>query len=163
RYRLGVAKTRAQYRCSECQHVMAKWVGRCPDCGTWGNVDEVPVPKPLSGNTKLAVAPCAPAVPISSIQPGSTRHHPTRVSEPERVLGGGLVPGSVTLLAGDPGVGKSTLLLEVVHRWAEAGRRALYVSGEESTGQIRLRAERTDCSHDEVFLAADSDVHTVLA
>ena len=78
------------------------------------------------------------------------------------MLGGGLVPGSVTLLAGDPGVGKSTLLLEVAHRWASTGRRALYLSGEESAGQIRLRAERTGCSHDEVFLAAESDLQTAL-
>jgi DNA repair protein RadA/Sms len=80
----------------------------------------------------------------------------------DRVLGGGLVPGSVTLLAGDPGVGKSTLLLEVAHRWAESGRRALYLSGEESAGQIRLRAERTGCSNDDVFLAAESDLQTAL-
>lgn len=73
-----------------------------------------------------------------------------------------MVPGSVTLLAGDPGVGKSTLLLEVAHRWALAGRRALYVSGEESAGQIRLRAERTGSSHDEIYLAAESDLQTVL-
>lgn len=73
-----------------------------------------------------------------------------------------MVPGSVTLLAGDPGVGKSTLLLEVAHRWALAGRRALYVSGEESAGQIRLRAERTGCSHDEIYLASESDLQTVL-
>lgn len=78
------------------------------------------------------------------------------------MLGGGVVPGSVTLLAGDPGVGKSTLLLEVAHRWALAGRRALYVSGEESAGQIRLRAERTGSSHDEIYLAAESDLQTVL-
>jgi DNA repair protein RadA/Sms len=78
------------------------------------------------------------------------------------VLGGGVVPGSVTLLAGDPGVGKSTLLLEVAHRWAESGRRALYISGEESGGQIRLRAERTGCGHDEIYLAAESDLHAVL-
>ncbi len=73
-----------------------------------------------------------------------------------------MVPGSVTLLAGDPGVGKSTLLLEVAHRWALAGRRALYVSGEESAGQIRLRAERTGCTHDEIYLASESDLQTVL-
>lgn len=78
------------------------------------------------------------------------------------MLGGGVVPGSVTLLAGDPGVGKSTLLLEVAHRWALAGRRALYVSGEESAGQIRLRAERTGSSHDEIYLTAESDLQTVL-
>jgi DNA repair protein RadA/Sms len=101
-------------------------------------------------------------VPISSIDPGSTRHFHTGVSELDRVLGGGLVPGSVTLLAGDPGVGKSTLLLEVANRWASEGRRALYLSGEESAGQIRLRAERMNCTHDEVYLAAESDLQIAL-
>jgi DNA repair protein RadA/Sms len=157
------SKARTHHRCSECQHVSAKWVGRCPDCGSWGTVDEIAVLTPISGSaTNRAVAPSSPAVPISSIDPGSTRHFPTGVSELDRVLGGGLVPGSVTLLAGDPGVGKSTLLLEVVHRWAVSGRRALYLSGEESAGQIRLRAERTGCTHDEVFLAAESDLQTAL-
>ncbi|WP_137146556.1 DNA repair protein RadA [Mycolicibacterium sp. CR10] len=155
------SKTRSQYRCSECRHVSAKWVGRCPDCGTWGTVDEV-APAVAEAPTRRAVVPASPAVPISSIDPGATRHFPTGVSELDRVLGGGLVPGSVTLLAGDPGVGKSTLLLEVVHRWAQTGRRALYLSGEESAGQIRLRAERTGCAHDEVYLAAESDLQTAL-
>ena len=140
---------------------MAKWVGRCPECGTWGTVDEAPV-LAVAGGGPQRVAPSSPAVPITSIAPGRTRHLPTGVPELDRVLGGGLVPGSVTLLAGDPGVGKSTLLLEVVHCWAESGRRSLYVSGEESAGQIRMRAERMDCQHDEVYLAADSDVNTVL-
>jgi DNA repair protein RadA/Sms len=158
-----VAKARSQYRCSECHHVTAKWVGRCPDCGTWGTVEEVAVLAAVNGSpTRRAVAPTSPAVPISSIDPGSTRHFHTGVSELDRVLGGGLVPGSVTLLAGDPGVGKSTLLLEVAHRWAQAGRRALYLSGEESAGQIRLRAERTRCTHDEVYLAAESDLQMAL-
>lgn len=152
-----------QYRCSECQHVTAKWVGRCPECGTWGTVDEAPVLSALGGSAHRAIAPASAAVPISAIDPAHTRHVNTGVSELDRVLGGGIVPGSVTLLAGEPGVGKSTLLLEVVHRWAQAGRRALYVSGEESAGQIRMRAERTGCTHDEVFLAAESDLHTVLA
>jgi DNA repair protein RadA/Sms len=158
-----VAKARSQDRCSECHHVTAKWVGRCPDCGTWGTVDEVAVLAAVSGSAgRRAVAPTSPAVPISSIDPGSTRHFHTGVTELDRVLGGGLVPGSVTLLAGDPGVGKSTLLLEVAHRWAGAGKRALYLSGEESAGQIRMRAERTGCAHDEVYLAAESDLQTAL-
>jgi DNA repair protein RadA/Sms len=158
-----VAKARSQYRCSECHHVTAKWVGRCPDCGTWGTVEEVAVLAAVNGSpTRRAVAPTSPAVPISSIDPDRTRHFHTGVSELDRVLGGGLVPGSVTLLAGDPGVGKSTLLLEVAHRWAQAGRRALYLSGEESAGQIRLRAERTRCTHDEVYLAAESDLQMAL-
>ncbi|WP_299564134.1 DNA repair protein RadA [uncultured Mycolicibacterium sp.] len=156
------SRTRAQYRCSECHHVTPKWVGRCPDCGTWGTVEEVTVAAPSAPATHRAVAPSSPAVPITAIDPGTTRHFPTGVDELDRVLGGGLVPGSVTLLAGDPGVGKSTLLLEVAHRWARSGRRALYLSGEESAGQIRLRAERTGCTHDEMYLAAESDLQVAL-
>jgi DNA repair protein RadA/Sms len=138
-------------------------VGRCAECGTWGTVDEVATVSALGGSSAArSVVPTSPAVPITSIDPGSTRHFHTGISELDRVLGGGVVPGSVTLLAGDPGVGKSTLLLEVAHRWAGTGRRALYLSGEESAGQIRLRAERTGCTHDEVFLAAESDLQTAL-
>src|SRR6201999_3852099 len=126
-----------QYRCSECQHLMAKWVGRCPECGTWGTVDEAPVIQVIGSRTQRPVGAAAAAVPITSIPPDTTRHDATGVDELDRVLGGGVVPGSVTLLAGDPGVGKSTLLLRVVHQWARTGRRALYISGEESLGQIR--------------------------
>lgn len=157
-----MSKTRLQYRCSECRHNTAKWVGRCPACGTWGTVDEVVVPGTVPGVGRGSLTSTSAAVPISTIEPGHTRHHRTGVGELDRVLGGGVVPGSVTLLAGDPGVGKSTLLLEVAYRWAESGRRALYVSGEESSGQIRLRAERTDCSHDEIYLTAESDLLAVL-
>src|SRR6476661_1919723 len=86
----------------------------------------------------------------------------TGVAELDRVLGDGLVPGAVVLLAGEPGVGKSTLLLEVASRWAKAGRRTLYVSGEESAAQVRLRAGRTDALADELYLAAETDLGTVL-
>ncbi|MFM9035204.1 MAG: DNA repair protein RadA [Mycobacterium sp.] len=157
-----MAKTRAQYRCSECRHLTAKWFGRCPECGTWGTVDELATLSAVAGLPQRGTEPPVPAVPITSIDPDRTRHHPTGVSELDRVLGGGVVPGSVSLLAGDPGVGKSTLLLEVAHRWARGGGRALYVSGEESAGQIRMRAGRTGCTHDEVYLAAESDVQHVL-
>ncbi len=159
-----MANTRSQYRCSECSHLTAKWVGRCLECGTWGTVDEVTVLSAVGGRrcASRSPNPAARAVPLSSIEPNLTRHRSTGVDELDRVLGGGVVPGSVTLLAGDPGVGKSTLLLKVAHRWAQSGRRVLYISGEESAGQIRLRADRTGCGGDEVYLAAESDVHTVL-
>ena len=160
-----MANARAQYRCSECRHVTAKWVGRCLECGTWGTVGEVPVLSAVGGGGRrsgLVSGPTSQAVPITSIEPNVSRHRSTGIGELDRVLGGGVVPGSVTLLAGDPGVGKSTLLLKVAHRWAQSGRRALYISGEESPGQIRLRADRIACGGDEVYLAAESDLHTVL-
>ncbi|OBF51799.1 DNA repair protein RadA [Mycobacterium sp. 852002-53434_SCH5985345] len=158
-----MANPRSHYRCSECQHVTAKWVGRCLECGTWGTVDEAPVLTAVGGRRAgPASASASRPVPITSVEPNASQHRSTGVGELDRVLGGGVVPGSVTLLAGDPGVGKSTLLLKVAHRWALSGRRALYISGEESAGQIRLRADRIGCGADEVYLAAESDVHTVL-
>lgn len=156
-----MANARSQYRCSECRHVSAKWVGRCLDCGNWGTVEEVAVLAAV-GSGKRAAPSGSRAVPISSVEPNKSRHRSTGVDELDRVLGGGVVPGSVILLAGDPGVGKSTLLLEVAHCWAQQGRRALYISGEESAGQVRLRADRIGCNGDDVYLAAESDLHTVL-
>ena len=140
------------------------------ECGTWGTVDEVTVLSAVGGGGRrsanlVGAAKASNAVPMSSIEPNLSQHRSTGIDELDRVLGGGVVPGSVTLLAGDPGVGKSTLLLKVAHRWAQSGRRALYISGEESAGQIRLRADRMGCGGkevEEVYLAAESDLHTVL-
>ncbi len=156
RSRVHVSPT---HRCSECGHEVAKWVGRCPECQVWGSVAVVG-PRPA---TRVAAgAPSSPALPISQVDVHSARARATGVPELDRVLGGGLVPGAVVLLAGEPGVGKSTLLLEVAHRCAVSGRRALYVTGEESAGQVRLRAQRTGALHDQLFLAAESDLAAVL-
>jgi DNA repair protein RadA/Sms len=153
------AKARAAHRCTECGHEVAKWVGRCPECQTWGSVTAVgtgPVPRVAAG------APTAPARPISQVDLQSARATATGVPELDRVLGGGLVPGSVVLLAGEPGVGKSTLLLEVAARWARNGHTTLYVTGEESAAQVRLRAGRTNAVADQLYLAAETDLGTVL-
>ncbi|HEY2724498.1 MAG TPA: DNA repair protein RadA [Pseudonocardiaceae bacterium] len=150
---------RQSYRCTECGHQVTKWVGRCPECQVWGAVEAAgprAVPRVAAG------APSAPARPISQVDLQSARAVATGVGELDRVLGGGVVPGAVVLLAGEPGVGKSTLLLEVAHRYATSGRRALYVTGEESAGQVRLRAERTGALHDELFLAAESGLAAML-
>ena len=134
-------------------------MGRCPECHVWGSVVAA---GRRSALTVAAGAPSAPARPISQVDLQSAQATATGCAELDRVLGGGLVPGAVVLLAGEPGVGKSTLLLEVAHRCATAGRRALYVTGEESAGQVRLRAQRTGALHDELFLTAESNLPAVL-
>ena len=161
-----MAKTRDRpaYRCAECGHTPPRWVGRCPECQAWGSVTEVgAVPvglRPLTAAV-TAGAVTTPARPIAEIDVEAARARPTGVGELDRVLGGGLVPGAVLLLAGEPGVGKSTLLLEVARHYA-AGGTALVVTGEESAAQVRLRAERTGALHPRLYLAAETDLAALL-
>ncbi|MGI9085675.1 MAG: DNA repair protein RadA [Aeromicrobium sp.] len=151
---------RPAYACAECGWTTSKWVGRCGECQAWGTVDVAGGPRPTG---RTAAAPVAAAArPITEISVDDARSVPSGIGELDRVLGGGVVPGGVLLLAGEPGVGKSTLLLELGARWARAGRRTLYVSGEESAAQVRLRAERTGALHDELFLAAETDLGALL-
>jgi DNA repair protein RadA/Sms len=148
------------FRCTECGADALRWVGRCPECQSWGSVTEV------GATTRRAVAPSAvtrAAQPIGELSPLEAKARPTGIGELDRVLGGGLVPGSVVLLAGEPGVGKSTLLLEVANRFAAGGGTALIVTGEESTAQVRLRAERIDAVHPKLYLAAENDLGAVLS
>jgi DNA repair protein RadA/Sms len=148
------------YRCGECGYEVVKWVGRCPECQAWGTLEERGDSRPAIARI-VAGAPNAPARPIGQVDIEAARARPTGVSELDRVLGAGLVPGAVVLLAGEPGVGKSTLLLEVAYQWAATAGRSLYVTGEESAGQVRLRAERTGNVHDRMYLAAESDLAAV--
>ena len=157
-----VAKPKSSFRCSECGHQVPKWVGRCPECNKWGTFDQVTTIVAAGSGKTMTVAPTSPAVPITEVNASTSVSIPTGIGEFDRVLGRGIVPGSVILLAGEPGVGKSTLLLETVKHWARADRRALYVTGEESAGQVRMRAERTDAVHENIFLAAESDLATIL-
>jgi DNA repair protein RadA/Sms len=138
-------------------------VGRCPECGEWGSIVECTPGPVLAGRVVSSRTPPEPARPIAQISAAPARARPTGVPELDRVLGGGLVPGAVVLLAGEPGVGKSTLLLEVAQQWAvsNAGP-ALVISGEESVSQVRLRAERINALHDSLYLAAETDLGAVL-
>ncbi|MDO5287338.1 MAG: ATPase domain-containing protein, partial [Actinomycetia bacterium] len=154
-----MARQGPRYRCTECGWTAVRWVGRCGECQAWGSVTEVGAPRKQE---VPAAAPAHQAVPIGEVSEAASQRELTGVGELDRVLGGGLVPGAVALLAGEPGVGKSTLLLEVAARWAKAGRRVLYVTGEESAEQVRLRATRTDNLADELYLAAETDLGTVL-
>lgn len=145
--------------CTECGWTTTKWVGRCGECQTWGSVVEKGAPKLTEATSST---PTSKAVPIGQVSEQAANRHLTGISELDRVLGGGLVPGVVVLLAGEPGVGKSTLLLDVAAKWAKAGRRTLYVTGEESAAQVRLRAGRTKSLADELYLASETDLGTVL-
>ena len=149
---------RPTFRCSECGWETAKWVGRCGECQAWGSVTELAAP-----TTRAAATPVSrPAVPIGQVSVEESAFRSSGVPELDRVLGGGLVPGAAILLAGEPGVGKSTLLLEVAAQTARYQRRTLYVTGEESASQVRLRADRTGGVHDELYLAAETDLGAIL-
>ena len=157
---MATTKTaRPGYRCADCGWTTGKWVGRCGECQAWGTVD---IAAPARTGRTQAAPVASPAIPISQVTIESARSETSGIGELDRVLGGGVVPGAVLLLAGEPGVGKSTLLLEVAARWARAGRRTLYVSGEESAAQVRLRAERTGAVHDLLYLAAETDLGALL-
>ncbi|WP_084074318.1 DNA repair protein RadA [Demequina sp. NBRC 110052] len=149
------------YRCTECGWTAAKWVGRCGECQAWGTVVEGGAA--TAGPRTSATAPTTAATPLPEVSAQAATRRATGVGELDRVLGGGLVPGAVVLLAGEPGVGKSTLLLDVAARAARADQRVLYVTGEESAGQVRLRAERIGALEQEVLLAAETDLGAVLA
>lgn len=147
------------YRCAECGWTTVKWVGRCGECHAWGSVEEVGAPRV---RTTAAARVQTPARPIAEVPAEDAQAWSTGVGEFDRVLGGGIVPGSVVLVAGEPGVGKSTLLLDVAAR-AAATRPVLYVSGEESAAQVRARAQRIGALADELYLASETDLGTVLA
>ncbi len=154
-----MAKTTTAFRCGECGWQTSKWVGRCGECQAWGTVEEVGGVKPRT----QAVSPKGErAVPIGHINIEAAKARSTGVSELDRVLGGGLVPGAVVLLAGEPGIGKSTLLVEVAAQAARTHGRALYVTAEESAAQVHLRATRVGAVVDELFLVAETDLATIL-
>ncbi len=153
---------RPAFRCAECGWSAARWAGRCGECQAWGTLTEVAGPS-HGPRTAPSVVVRTPATPIGEVDVTAAQAVPTGVEELDRVLGGGLVPGAVVLLAGEPGVGKSTLLLDVASRAAGEGRRVLYVSGEESASQVRLRADRIGALHPALLLAAETDLAQVLA
>ncbi len=148
------------FRCTECGWTSTKWVGRCGECQAWGSVEEIAAPKKLS---LVAGTVTTAATPIGEVNLEKAKARSSGVSELDRVLGGGLVPGAAILLAGEPGVGKSTLLLSVAAESARQNMSALYISGEESASQVRLRAERLSAIDSHLWLAAETELGAVIA
>jgi DNA repair protein RadA/Sms len=155
-----MAKTRVVFRCAECGGTAPQWSGRCPGCGSWNTLSE----EAAIARTCAAPIPLVqPAIPVLEVDMAEWEPRATGVAELDRVLSGGLVPGSVTVLGGEPGIGKSTLLTQVGATMARAGARVLYVSAEESNQQVRLRAQRLDALTSRLWLASDTALPHVIA
>ncbi len=161
-----MAKAKKQYRCSECAALSPKWQGRCPECGSWNTLEETVVePEPASSPRYRSWAASGQegAVDLSEVSAAETPRRSSGVAELDRVLGGGLVDGAVTLLGGDPGIGKSTLLLQVAAALAQRGESVAYVSGEESPEQVALRAARLNLEPQGVKLMSEISLQRILA
>ena len=159
-----MAKQKTAYVCSSCGYDSPKWIGKCPACGEWNTFKEVKLGTKTSVTTKtlsLSAEDGGGLISMSQIQTGDEPRINLHDDELNRVLGGGLVPGSLTLLGGEPGIGKSTLILQTVLRLPEL--RVLYVSGEESARQLKLRADRiAETSQSQVQVACESMIETVM-
>jgi DNA repair protein RadA/Sms len=154
-----MARVTNAFRCTECGWSSAKWVGQCGECQQWNTVVEMGAPQKTP---PASISAARAAQPITEIGAEASAHWPSGIDEFDRVLGGGIVPGAAILLSGEPGVGKSTLLLEVASRAAASGQKVLYISAEESVSQVRLRAERTNALQPTLYLAAETDLATIL-
>jgi DNA repair protein RadA/Sms len=160
-----MAKAKTSYVCNGCGHSAAKWVGRCPGCSEWNTlVESVEAAEPAAGPNRYATWAGASggSVPLQDVEAAEYDRVPTGMGEFDRVLGGGMVPGSVILIGGDPGIGKSTLLLQVMAHMGESSP-VLYATGEESPQQIRMRADRLGLPKAKIQLAAEIALEKIFA
>lgn len=161
-----MAKKKVMYECLACGYESPKWLGKCPSCQAWNQMEEqLAVEVQTSGKTAMVVTSkhsnTNKALKLEAIQSTNEQRLATKFQEFDRVLGGGIVAGSLVLIGGDPGIGKSTLLLQVSVQLANSNRTVLYVSGEESLAQIKMRAERLELNGAEFYLMADTDLFAV--
>ena len=155
-------KAKTVYTCSFCGHQAPKWLGKCPDCEQWNTFYEEITSKPGRRPQRAGDSPQTRPVSLDTISKGTDDRVPTGIAELDRVLGGGLVRGAVILIGGDPGIGKSTLVLQALSKLACRGIKVLYVSGEESLRQIRMRAERLGAIPESLFVLAETSLEHIL-
>lgn len=156
-----MAKIKTKYVCQQCGYETARYMGKCPECGNWETfIEEKVIPEQTSKNNRV-VLDIMPPTPIKEIKVGSEIRVSTNISEFDRVLGGGLVQGSLVLIAGDPGIGKSTILLQSSGELCKQNKKVLYVSAEESASQIKLRADRLNISHDNLYIYPQTNFESI--
>ncbi|MQY76759.1 MAG: AAA family ATPase [Spirochaeta sp.] len=152
-------KNKNYFQCSECEHREPRWLGRCPECGSWNSLQE----KQQTGLKKKRSSDREQVpVPLDSIEIKEGLRFDSGISEVNRVLGGGIIKGSAILIGGEPGIGKSTLMLQVAAR-TKTGGRVLYISGEESAGQIRMRAERLGITGEHIEIFSSTELSSILS
>jgi len=157
-------KKKTAYVCQSCGYDTSKWMGKCPGCGAWNSmVEEIVAPESEARRSGLGGTDAAPPQPIGGITAGDLPRVLTGSGGLDRVLGGGVIPGSMVLVVGDPGVGKSSLTLRVSADIARAGRRVLYVTGEESARQIRMRADRLRAIADDLLVVSETNLDAICA
>lgn len=155
-----MAKKKSQFICSDCGHIELKWMGRCPECQSWNSlIEEISLDKP--GKRPASAAKPAFSTPLSSIQTGEEKRIFCGIGEADRVLGGGLVPGTAVLIGGEPGIGKSTLMMQVADSW-QGKSPVLYISGEESARQLKMRADRLEASGKKIELLCETSLEKVV-
>ncbi len=155
-------KKSSTFECQHCGEQSGKWLGKCPSCGGWDSFIELTsVQKEVMAKVAKASVEISKAIPITQIKQDNITRFSTFNEEFDLVLGGGLVPGSLTLIGGSPGVGKSTLLLKIAGNLAKSGKKVLYVSGEESAGQIKMRADRLDANEDDLYLLSEISLEAI--
>lgn len=157
-----MAKEKTVFFCRDCGYESSKWQGQCPGCHAWNTLVEAPAVKKTRGGASRVHQMAAKPARLNEIETQQECRKATGMQELDRVLGGGIVPGSLILVGGDPGIGKSTLLLQMCRLLAEQKERILYVSGEESARQIKLRAERLGTFADELYLFSETCMGTII-
>lgn len=158
-----MAKSRIQYVCQSCGSSSLKWAGQCKTCGEWNTLVETLVEPRRDRPASRSWAPLSQPQPLPEIQADQFQRLPVSIGELSRVLGGGIVPGSVALVGGDPGIGKSTLLLQASAQLAENGKPVLYISGEESAQQIKMRADRLSLKQPDLYVVSEVSLDQILA
>ena len=156
-----MAKQKIQFVCQECGNTSPRWEGKCSACGQWNSLVEETISSRPGGIAQSSTH--EEAVSIMNVELTSSERHKTGINEFDRILGGGVVPGQVTLVGGDPGIGKSTIILQAAQGFATKERTVLYVSGEESSAQTKLRSHRLNVDNPEIYILPDTNIKNVLA